>query len=170
MPSWSSDRDSSGSRGDKNAAFPALSGSSGGTDTKQEKPAGGQSGTGTEGMSGNLPSGAFGGMPGGFTGTMPEGFDPTQMQGGVGGSVSGQWHGGTAEVPSGATDSADGDTTDQSSQRPSRDNIQIPDGFDFNMSGKGSAPSNGGSADWTLVLISVLVLCAGLIIAKLYKR
>ena len=98
-------------------------------------------------------------------GGMPEGFDPSQMMGGFSGGFPGQSSG------EGSTDAGDSGSTAsaQNSSRPSRDNMQMPDGnWNFSMNGgTGSAVSDG--AAWMWILMSVLVLGAGLIIAKLYR-
>ncbi|MBR5312447.1 MAG: CotH kinase family protein [Clostridia bacterium] len=111
------------------------------------------------------PSSMFGGGEMPDMGSMPEGFDPSQMMGGFSGSFPGQSSG------ENSTDAGDSGNTDssQNSSRPSRDNMQMPDGnWNFSMNGgTGSAVSDG--AAWIWILMSVLVLGAGLIIAKLYR-
>ena len=105
-------------------------------------------------------------MQGGFTSEMPEGFDPSQMPGGFGGMFPGGSSEGTETTPSdnsGNTDSAG------NSNRPSGGNMQMPGGdFNFNMNGMGNATSSGSGLIW--LAVSVLILGAGLLIAKLYKH
>ena len=95
-------------------------------------------------------------MQGGFNGEMPEGFDPSQMMGGFGGAFPGQSSEGTTQ-PSDDSENAN---------RPSRGDMQMPGGF--NMSGMGNAVSS--STAWIWLAVSVLILGAGLIVAKLCKR
>jgi len=101
------------------------------------------------------------GMP-----AMPEGFDPSQMQGGFGGMFPGGASDETGTTPSDNSDNTD--STDNSN-RPSRDNMQMPGGnFNPNMNNMGNAASSSTNFIWFAV--SVLILGAGLLIAKLYKR
>ena len=105
-------------------------------------------------------------MQGGFTGEMPEGFDPSQMPGDFGGMFPGGSSDGTETTPSdnsGNTDSA------ENSNRPSGGNMQMPGGeFNFNMNGMGNATSSSINLIW--LVVSILILGAGLLIAKLYKH
>jgi len=105
-------------------------------------------------------------MPGGFGGAMPEGFDPSQMQGGFGGMFPGQSVDGTETAPSdnqGNTDSANG------SNRPSRDNMQMPGGnWGSGINGMGNTTQSSTNLIW--LAVSVVVLGVGLIVAKLYKH
>ena len=138
--------------------------------------------------------GGFGDMPGrdsgksGFGGEMSgggsdkSGFGASQMPSDFGGMFSG-WgsagsessdDAGNTEATDG-TDAADGtESTDNTeatdgSARPSRDNMQMPNGsWGSGMSGISNAAS--GNTDWIWLVVSVLILGAGLLIAKLYKR
>ena len=105
-------------------------------------------------------------MQGGFTGEMPEGFDPSQMPGDFGGMFPGQSSdetGTTLSDNSGNTDSAN------NSNRPSRDNMQMPGGnWGLGMNGMGNAVQSSTNLIW--LAVSILILGAGLLIAKLYKR
>lgn len=105
-------------------------------------------------------------VPGAFGGEMPEGFDPSQMQDGFSGMFPGGSSDGTETAPSdnsGNTDSAG------NSNRPSRDNMQMPGGdFNFNMNNTGNAASSSANLIW--LSVSVLILGAGLIVAKVYKH
>lgn len=57
----------------------------------------------------------------------------------------------------------------ENSSRPSRDNMQMPDGgFNPGMDGMGSTVPS--SADWIWLAVSVLILGAGLVVAKLYRN
>ena len=102
-------------------------------------------------------------MQGGFTGERPEGFEPSQMPG----DFPGQMHGETEIAPSGATGASDNTGSPENDNSPSGGNMQMPGG-DFNMNGMGNAASNG--ANWIWLAVSVLILGAGLIVAKLYKH
>ena len=111
-----------------------------------------------------IPSGAGGQMPG--MGELPEGFDPSQMPSDFGGMFPGGSSDGTETTPSdnlGNTDSA------ENSNRPSGGNMQMPGGdFNFNMNGMGNATSNSTNLIW--LVVSILILGAGLLVAKLYKH
>ena len=111
-----------------------------------------------------IPSGAGGQMPG--MGELPEGFDPSQMPSDFSGMFPGGSSDGTETTPSdnlGNTDSA------ENSNRPSGGNMQMPGGdFNFNMNGMGNATSNSTNLIW--LVVSILILGAGLLVAKLYKR
>ncbi len=111
-----------------------------------------------------IPSGAGGQMPG--MGELPEGFDSSQMPSDFGGMFPGGSSDGTETTPSdnlGNTDSA------ENSNRPSGGNMQMPGGdFNFNMNGMGNATSNSTNLIW--LVVSILILGAGLLIAKLYKH
>jgi len=111
-----------------------------------------------------IPGGAGGQMPN--MGELPEGFDPSQMPGDFGGMFPGGSSDGTETTPSdnlGNTDSTD------NSNRPSRDNMQIPGGnWGSNTNGMGTTTSSGTNLIW--LAVSILILGAGLLIAKLYKR
>lgn len=111
-----------------------------------------------------IPSGAGGQIPG--MGELPEGFDPSQMPGDFGGMFPGGASDGTETTPSnnsGNTNSA------ENSNRPSGGNMQMPGGnWGPNMNGTGNATSSSTNLIW--LAVSVLILGAGLLIAKLYKR
>ena len=142
--------------------------------------------------------GGFGGMPGrdsdkgGFGGELPEGFDASQILGGFGGAMpegfdasqipedfGGMFPGwdsaGTESSDNeGSTDSTDStgaaDNTESigNSNRPSRNNMQMSGGnWGSDWSGMGNTASN--NTNWIWLAVSVLVLAAGLLIAKLYK-
>ena len=100
-------------------------------------------------------------MQGGFTGEMPEGFDPAQMPGGF----PGQSSGGAETTPSGDPGASDNTGSSENGNRPSDGNMQMPGG-DFNMNGNAASNSSG----WIWLAVSVLILGAGLIVAKLYKH
>ena len=115
-------------------------------------------------------------------GSDKSGFGASQMPSDFGGMFSG-WgsagsessdDAGNTEATDG-TDAADGtESTDNTeatdgSARPFRDNMQMPNGsWGSGMSGMSNAAS--GSTDWIWLVVSVLILGAGLLIAKLYKR
>ena len=103
-----------------------------------------------------IPSGAGGQMPG--MGELPEGFDPSQMPSDFSGMFPGGSSDGTETTPSdnlGNTDSA------ENSNRPSGGNMQMPGGdFNFNMNGMGNATSNSTNLIW--LVVSILILGAGL--------
>ena len=84
-------------------------------------------------------------IPGGFGGQMPEGMDPSQIPGGFGGSFFGQ--------PDSSGSSSD-------TNKPSGSQISMPSSL---------RNSSVSAESWILVIISVLVLGAGLIVAKAYK-
>ena len=115
-----------------------------------------------EGFDPSQMAGGFGGqMP--DMGEMPEGFDPSQMQGGLGSMFTVESSDETETVPSDNTDSAG------SSNRPSRDNMQMPGGsWGSGMNNTGNTAQN--ITNWILIAASALILGAGLLIAKLYKR
>ena len=117
-----------------------------------------------EGLDPSQMQDSFGGqMPN--MGEMPEGFDPSQMQGGFGGMFPGQSSNGTENTPT--DNSGDNDSTG-TSNRPSRDNMQMPGGnWGSGMNGMGTATSS--STNWIWLAVSVLILGVGLLIAKLYK-
>ena len=114
-------------------------------------------------------------MPGGFGGAMPEGFDASQIPEDFGGMFSGWDSAGTESSDNAgsteATDSTgDADNTESTgnSNRPSRNNMQMSGGsWGSDWSGMGNAVSN--NTNWIWLAVSVLVLAAGLLIAKLYK-
>ena len=111
-----------------------------------------------------IPSGAGGQMPG--MGELPEGFDPSQMQGGFGGMFPGQSSDETGTTPS---DNSENTDSAGNSNRPSRDNMQMPGGnWGLGMNGMGNAASS--STNWIWLVVSVVVLGVGLLIARLYKR
>lgn len=111
-----------------------------------------------------IPSGAGGQIPG--MGELPEGFDPSQMPGDFGGMFPGGASDGTETTPS---DNSGNTNSAENSNRPSGGNMQMPGGdFNFNMNGMGNATSSGTNLIW--LAVSILILGAGLLIAKLYKR
>ena len=91
----------------------------------------------------------MGSMGGGFGGGMP---------GGSGGTFPGQASDGTAR-PS-------GDSTETKTERPFRDNTQMPEAF----SGNGMGNTAAGGAGLLLLAASILILAMGLVIAKFYQR
>lgn len=104
-------------------------------------------------------------MPSGFGGETPKGFDPSQMPRGFNGTLPDQSSDGTGMPPSGNESGTD---LQGNGNRPSRDNMQMPGGdFNFNMNGTGNPVSKSTNLIW--LAVSVLILCAGLIIAKAYK-
>ena len=144
-----------------------------------------------DGFGGKIPEGFTGGMSGGFNGEipegftgempnmgdLPEGFDPSQIPGG--------FTGGIPDVSSGATEtnSVDETTTpeetttpddsenvspSQNSSRPSRGNMQMPDG-DFNFGTGGAGMISQSSSGWIWIAVSFVILGVGLIVAKMYK-
>lgn len=117
------------------------------------------------GFSGQMPN--MGELPEGFDPSqMPEGFNPSGMQGGFGGMFPGQSSG-----EAGTTSSDNSENTDSAnnSNRPSRDNMQMPGGnWGSGMDGMGNTA--GGSTNLIWLAVSVLILGAGLLIAKLYKH
>ena len=111
-----------------------------------------------------IPSGAGGQIPG--MGELPEGFDPSQMPGDFGGMFPGGASDGTETTPS---DNSGNTNSAENSNRPSGGNMQMPGGdSNFNMNGMGNATSSGTNLIW--LAVSILILGAGLLIAKLYKR
>ena len=114
-------------------------------------------------QNGNMPEGFDPSQMGGFAGNMPEGFDPSQM--------GGTFPGGSSSEPEESTASDNKNNTDTAGDRnrPSGGNMQFPGG-DFNFNGNGMGNTVSGNANWIWLVVSVLVLVAGLIVAKLYKR
>lgn len=115
-------------------------------------------------------------MPGDFGGQMPdmgeipEGFDPSQMPGDFGGSIPGSSYGEKETAPSDTSDSSettDGTGSSGSSNRPSRNDMQTQGG----NWGFGGSTTNASSSDlgWIWINISVLILAAGIVVAKIYK-
>ena len=92
------------------------------------------------------------GMP--QNGEMPEGFP-------------GQSTGRTETISSVDSGTSDNTGSSGNGNRPSGSNMQMPGG-NFDMNGMGNATSN--STNWIWIAVSVLILGAGLIIAKLYKH
>ena len=106
------------------------------------------------------------GMGGEFDGEMPEGFDPSQMQGRFNGNFPSQSSDGAETTPSDHSDSTD---SKGNNSRPSRDNMQIPGGnFNFNRNGVSYTDSN--NSNWIWLVVSLLILGAGITIAKVYKH
>ena len=142
---------------------------------------------------GNIPEGfAPSQMQGSFGGQMPDmgnipgGFDPSQMQGGFGGQMPdmgnipggfdpSQMQGGNNVSSDQSADETDSKPSDNStnpgtnnSNRPSRDNMQIPGGsFGTGINGMSTPSASNPSIVW--LIASVLVLGVGLIIAKIYR-
>ena len=118
-----------------------------------------------EGFDPSQMQGGFGGqMPN--IGELPEGFDPSQIPGGFGGMFPSESSTGTENTP---TDNSDNNDSTGTGNRPSRDNMQMPGGnWSPNMNGMGNAASSNTNLIW--IAVSVLVLVAGLVVAKLYKR
>lgn len=133
-----------------------------------------------------MQGGFSGQMPGGFDpsqmpdGEIPQGFDPSQMSGGemtegfdssqrprgFNGSFPGRTSDGAETTP---PDNSDSTAPSGSNNRPSRNNVQIPGGnFNFNMNGMGNTDSSSTNGIW--LAVSVLILGAGLVIAKVYKH
>ena len=135
---------------------------------------------------GSMGGGFGGGMSGGFSGQMPEGFDPSRIQGGFGEEMpegfSGMFPGqssdnGESSYGEETTPSEDSSSSDNSesvgskenSNRPSRGNMQMPSGdFNFNRNNDMSNVASN-STNWIWLAVSVLILGAGLVVAKLYK-
>ncbi len=91
-------------------------------------------------------------------GGMPGEFDPSQMPGQMPDS---------AEPPTDSTESGESGTSAES-VRPSRGNMEMPGGeFGFNGNGMGTGVSD--TEGWIWIAVSALVLCVGLIIAKMYR-
>ena len=120
-----------------------------------------------DGFSGQIPEGFDPSqMQGGFNGEMPEDFDPSGMQGGFGGMFPGQ---SSAETGTTSSDNPGNTDSANNSDRPSRENMQMPGGnWGSGMNGIGNTA--GGSTNLIWLAISVLLLGAGLLIAKLYKH
>ena len=135
-----------------------------------------------EGVAPSQMQGGFGGQIPNM-GELPEGFDPSQMPNGFGGQMPsmgempegfesmfpGQSSGGRNPVPSENSGNSDNSPSSGKDNRPSGGNMPMPGGdFNFNADGINSAPST--VTNWILLGVSVLILGAGLLIAKLYKR
>ncbi len=104
------------------------------------------------------------GMPqSGETPEIPKDFDPSKMSGQTAPKQDVQ----TSGEPSESADVSKPDTSGEM-VRPSRDNMQMPgDDFDFTMHDTGaSAPDSSG---WLLIAASALILCVGLVLAKIYR-
>lgn len=115
-----------------------------------------------------------GGEFGGFGGKMPEGFDPSKIPDGFGAEMPKDFD--PSQMPGGFN----GNFPDQSEMTPpenatgtessesSNQNTQMPEGdINFNLSSMGITASS--STNWIWMAASVLILGAGLIIAKVYK-
>ncbi len=116
------------------------------------------------GFSGQMPN--MGEMPEDFDPSqMPGDFDPSAMQGGFSGMFPGESSDAsdtTASDNSANTDSAN------NSNRPSRDNMQIPGGsWGSGMNGMGNTVQGNTNLIW--LAVSVAVLGAALIVAKVYR-
>jgi spore coat protein CotH len=119
-----------------------------------------------------------GGEFGGFGGKMPEGFDPSKIPDGSGvempkdfdpSQIPGDFNGNFPDQSSDGmemTPSENANMTD--SWRNINQNSQMPRGdFNFNLNSMGNTVSS--STTWIWLVVSVLILGAGLIIAKVYK-
>ena len=145
-------------------AFPKLSIRETSASASAEIPQNGENAAGQERFDASQRQGISGGQRPN-AGELPEGFDPSQMQGGFGSRFPGQ---SSTEAGTESSDNA-GDTNSQVGNRPSRDNMQIPGGsWGSSINGMGNAASS--STNWIWLAVSVLILGAGLLIAKLYKR
>lgn len=92
--------------------------------------------------------------------------ETSEMPGGFNGSYSGQ---SSDEADTTLSDNPDSTDSSENKNRPSRDNMQIPGGhYNFNINGKSNTASS--SANWIWLAVSVLILGAGIIIAKVYKN
>ena len=118
----------------------------------------------------------MGNMPEGFDPSqMPEGFDPSSMPEGFGGMFGGDSSDSTETTPQDEPDNENPATQDnggnadssEDSNSPSRDNMQMPSG---NRSPGMSTAVVSDSTNLILLVVSVLILGAGLLIAKLYKN
>ena len=110
------------------------------------------------GFGGQMPN--MGEIPEGFDPSqMPEGFNPSGMQGSFGGMFPGQSSGEAGTTPSDNSDN---------SNRPSRDNMQMPGGNrGSGMNGMGNTAQGSTNLIW--LVMSVLILGIGLLIANKYK-
>jgi len=106
---------------------------------------------------------------------MPDGFNPSQMFGGNAEPGPGQFLPGqveknnpTEEANSIEQDNLTENKTENDMIRTFRNNSQMPGG-DLNFSMDNMGPAKGGISGWLWIIISVLVLCAGLVIVKKYK-
>ena len=109
----------------------------------------------------------MGEIPEGFDPSqMPEGFNPSEMQGGFGGMFPGQSSG---EAETTSSDNSENTDSANNSYRPSRDNMQMPGG-NWGSGMNSTSNTAGSSANWIWLAVSVLILGAGLLIAKLYKH
>ncbi len=118
----------------------------------------------------------MGNMPEGFDPSqMPEGFDPSSMPEGFGGMFGGDASDSTETTPQDEPDNENPATQDnrgnadssEDGNSPSRDNMQMPSG---NRSPGMSGTVVSDSTNLILLVVSVLILGAGLLIAKLYKN
>ena len=127
--------------------------------------------------------GGFGGgmpdMPGtkdGFNGQMPnmgempEGFDPFQISGGISGQMPELLEqDDSADDPKGDSEPVGGDSHMSGEIiRPSRDNLPMPGG-EFNLGMSDMVIPSSNTSSWIWVAVSVLILCAGLVVAKIYQ-
>lgn len=172
MPNMSGNRGNVGDTESKEVAIPQIPSSSDKSGLNEEGTSVTVSGGTFQNLSGsmpsNIPEGFTGGMPEGFDPSqIPEGFDPSQIPGDVSGGFPGQSSEGTETAPSADSENSDSMDSPESSNRPSRNDIQMSGG-DFNRNGMGTSASN--SSGWVWIAVSVLILGAGLIIAKLYKH
>lgn len=74
----------------------------------------------------------------------------------------------TEEANSIEQDNLTENKTENDMIRAFRNNSQMPGG-DLNFSMDNMGPAKGGISGWLWIIISVLVLCAGLVIVKKYK-
>ena len=118
-----------------------------------------------------MPDDFGGNIPEGFDpsqipdGEIPKGFDPSQMPGGFNGRFPEQSFDGAEITPSENENRTD---IKGNGNRSSRDNMQMPGGdFNFNINSMDNPDSS--STNLIPLVVSVLILCAGLIIAKAYK-
>ena len=94
---------------------------------------------------------------------MPEGFDPSRMQGGFGGMRPAQSSDETETTPAENPNSAN------NGDAPLRGNLQMPGGS-RGPGANGADNAAQGGTDLIWLAVSVAVLGAGLLIAKLYRK
>ncbi|WP_148410491.1 CotH kinase family protein [Murimonas intestini] len=114
----------------------------------------------------NMPKNMPENMPENFTGEMPEGFDPSNLPDDFSDNFMGQSSGNKAiPAPSDSSDSAG----DINTNDPSGGNPEIP-GSKPSFDMKGAVTSSAGPNEWIWLAVSIVILSAGLIVAKKYKR
>lgn len=96
-------------------------------------------------------------IPDGSGAEMPKDFDPSQMPGGFNGSFSDQSEMTLSENAAGTESWGSGNQ-----------NMKMPGG-DINFNGNSMGNTASSSTNWIWIAVSVLILGAGLIIAKVYK-